>query len=424
VLIPPEPRRTWLSGYNFAMDIGIIGAGASGIFAALTAARIGAHVTLFDHNAEIGKKLLVTGSGRCNLTNAALSPEKYTCADPAWMQAFLQAFPLEALLAELDALGIPTHHSDDGWYYPLSDSAHSVVDILRQALIAHGVELRLSTEVVDFWPQGEGFAVRLPSGEPARRQSFDKLVVAAGGKAYPALGSRGELFPTLARLGHTVVPLVPALGPLTLSLGAWKALQGLRFDVKTGIWAGDELLGESFGNVIFTDWGMNGPGVMNLSHLAARRQGEKLSLSLDFGAAFGQEWERRLAKDNPAPLKAVLEAFFPPKAAEFFLAQAHIPPEARMRELSRAQIQQLQRILRATRLPITGIKGFEQSQVSAGGVPVGEVDARTCQSRLVPGLYLVGETLDVVGPCGGFNLHFAFGSGCLAGRNLSSLSAG
>jgi len=403
------------------MNIGIIGAGASGIFAALTAARSGAHVTLFDHNAEIGKKLLVTGSGRCNLTNAALSPEKYTCADPAWMQAFLQAFPLQALLAELDTLGIPTHHSDDGWFYPLSDSAHSVVDILRQALIAHGVELRLSTEVVDFWQQGGGFAVRLPSGEPARTQSFDKLVVAAGGKAYPALGSRGELFPMLERLGHTVVPLVPALGPLTLSLGAWKALQGLRFDVKTGIWAGDELLGESFGNLIFTAWGMNGPGVMNLSHLVARQPGQKLSLSLDFGAAFGQEWELRLAKDNPATLKAVLEAFFPPKAAEFFLAQAHIPPEARMRELSRAQAQQLSSTLRATRLPITGIKGFEQSQVSAGGVPVGEVDAHTCQSRLVPGLYLVGETLDVVGPCGGFNLHFAFGSGCLAGRDLAGL---
>ena len=117
------------------------------------------------------------------------------------------------------------------------------------------MELRLSTQVVDFWQQGSGFTVRLPSGEPARTQSFDRLVVAAGGKAYPALGSRGELFPTLARLGHTIVPLVPALGPLTLSLGAWKALQGLRFDVKTGIWAGEELLGESFGNVIFTAWG-------------------------------------------------------------------------------------------------------------------------------------------------------------------------
>jgi hypothetical protein len=286
------------------------------------------------------------------------------------------------------------------------------------------VELRLSTQVVDFWQQGSGFTVRLPSGEPARTQSFDRLVVAAGGKAYPALGSRGELFPTLARLGHTIVPLVPALGPLTLQLGDWKALQGLRFDVKTGIWAGQELLGESFGNVIFTVWGMNGPGVMNLSHLAARRQGKKLNLSLDFGAAFGDEWERRLAKDKPAPLKALLEAFFPPKAADFFLAQAHIPPEARLRELSRAQAQQLSSTLRVTRLPITGTKGFDQSQVSAGGVPVGEVDARTCQSRFIPGLYLVGEMLDVVGPCGGFNLHFAFGSGCLAGRHLASLSAG
>jgi len=406
------------------MDIGIIGAGASGIFAALAAAQGSAHVTLFDHNAEIGKKLLVTGSGRCNLTNAALSLEKYTCADQSWMQAFLQAFPLQALLLELDALGIPTHHSDDGWYYPLSDSAHSVVDILRHALLARGVELRLSTQVMDFWQKGSGFAVRFPSGEPARTQSFDRLVVAAGGKAYPALGSRGELFPILARLGHTIVPLLPALGPLALSLGAWKALQGLRFDVKTGIWAGQELLGESFGNVIFTAWGMNGPGVMNLSHLAAQRQGQKLSLSLDFGAAFGQEWERRLAKDNPAALKAVLEAFFPPKAAEFFLAQAHIPLEAHTRELSRAQMQQLSSTLRATHLPITGTKGFEHSQVSAGGVPVGEVDPRTCQSRVIPGLYLVGETLDVVGPCGGFNLHFAFGSGYLAGRHLAGLGWG
>jgi len=120
----------------------------------------------------------------------------------------------------------------------------------------------------------------------------------------------------------------------------------------------------------------------------------------------------------------VLEAFFPPKAADFFLAQAHVPPEARLRELSRAQAQQLSSTLRVTRLPITGTKGFDQSQVSAGGVPVGEVDARTCQSRFIPGLYLVGEMLDVVGPCGGFNLHFAFGSGCLAGRHLASLSAG
>jgi len=189
--------------------------------------------------------------------------------------------------------------------------------------------------------------------------------------------------------------------------------------VKTGIWSGQELLGESFGNVIFTAWGLNGPGVMNLSHLAARQPSQKLSLSLDFGAAFGDEFERRLSKDNQANLKAVLEAFFPPKAAEFFLAQARISPKARLAELLRAQAQQLWSTLRDTRLPITGTKGFDQSQVTAGGVPVGEVDPLTCQSRRIPGLYLVGETLDVVGPCGGYNLHFAFGSGYLAGRDLA-----
>jgi predicted flavoprotein YhiN len=158
---------------------------------------------------------------------------------------------------------------------------------------------------------------------------------------------------------------------------------------------------------------------MNLSHLAARQPSQKLSLSLDFGAAFGDEFERRLSKDNQANLKAVLEAFFPPKAAEFFLAQARISPKARLAELLRAQAQQLWSTLRDTRLPITGTKGFDQSQVTAGGVPVGEVDPLTCQSRRIPGLYLVGETLDVVGPCGGYNLHFAFGSGYLAGRDLA-----
>ncbi|MFZ3070137.1 MAG: FAD-dependent oxidoreductase, partial [Anaerolineaceae bacterium] len=134
------------------MDIAVIGAGASGIFAALGASQTHAHVTLIDHNPTVGKKLLVTGSGRCNLSNAQLSPEAYACADPDWMRQFFAGFPLAALLETLAALGIPTHHSEDGWYYPLSDSAHSVVEILQNALAIRRVELRLSTQVVDFYP--------------------------------------------------------------------------------------------------------------------------------------------------------------------------------------------------------------------------------------------------------------------------------
>lgn len=411
------------------MDIAVIGAGASGIFAALAASQSGARVTLIDHNARIGKKLLVTGSGRCNLSNSGLSPEAYSCADPDWMRQFLLAFPLTSLIQELEGYGIPVHHSQDGWYYPLSDSAHAMVEILQNALEIHEVELLLSTQVTDFQLAGGHFLVHFPSRKPARTRSFDKLVLAAGGKAYPALGSRGELFPSLARCGHAVVPLLPALGPLELELGSFKSLQGQRLDVASAIYAGTECLGQSHGNIIITPWGMNGPGVMNLSHLAARylesqsqnRLRQRLTLTLDllayYAEAFGNLLDQR--KTSRSSVKAFLEAFFVPRVAEFFLAENNISTEMPLRDLSEGQLTQLVERLHNVSFTIVNLKGFEQSQLSAGGVPVTEVDPCTCQSRLIPGLYLVGETLDVVGPCGGFNLHFAFGSGCLAGRQLA-----
>ncbi len=407
------------------MEIAVVGAGASGIFAALAAAQTGNRVTLFDHNAEIGKKLLVTGSSRCNISNAMVSAESYTCADERCMRAFFQAYPPARLRSLLDALGIPTYSTADGWYYPLSNSAHSVVEILRADLLARGVALALSTQVVDLRREEGGFALRFPSGEPARERFFDKVVLAAGGKAYPSLGSRGELFPVLARMGHSVVPLVPALGPLTLSLGAWKALQGLRFDVGTAVYAGEQRLGGSLGNVIFTAKGLNGPGVMNISHLAARRSQENLSLVLDFCAPF----EASLSDDalssvgSASPL-AFFNRFFPPKASRFFLEYAGIGVGQENEPLTSDELQKLLAALRSVTLPILGIRSFDESQLSAGGVPVTEVRPDTCESTLIPGLYLVGETLDVVGPCGGYNLHFAFTSGTLAGLDLAGLAAG
>lgn len=410
--------------YNRVMEIAVIGAGASGIFAALAAAQTGNRVTLFDHNAEIGKKLLVTGSSRCNISNAMVTAEKYACADKGWMHAFFQAYPPARLRSLLDALGIPIYSTADGWYYPLSNSAHSVVEILRADLLARGVALALSTQVVDLRREEGGFALRFPSGEPARERFFDKVVLAAGGKAYPSLGSRGELFPVLARLGHSVVPLVPALGPLVVALGKFQDLRGLRFDVGAAVYAGKQCLGASYGNVIFTARGLNGPGVMNLSHLAARRSQEKLSLVLDFCFAFesalSDENVKLAASKNPL---VFLNRFFPPKASRFFLEYVGIGEGQEKEPLDPDELQKLLAALRSVTLPILGIRSFDESQLSAGGVPVTEVSPDTCESTLIPGLYLVGETLDVVGPCGGYNLHFAFTSGTLAGLDLAELAA-
>lgn len=410
--------------YNRVMEIAVIGAGASGIFAALAAAQAGNRVSLFDHNVEIGKKLLVTGSSRCNISNANVGAEKYACADEGWMRAFFQAYPPARMLGLLDALGIPTYSTADGWYYPLSNSAQSVVEILKADLLARGVSLWLSTQVVDLRRSNGGFALRFPSGEPARERFFDKVVLAAGGKAYPTLGSRGELFPVLARLGHSVVPLVPALGPLVLSLGKFQALQGLRFDVGTAVYAGKQRLGASFGNVIITAKGLNGPGVMNISHLAARRGGQSMNLELDFLSAFESAFSAdALDRANGVSPLAFLNRFFPPKASRFFLEYAGIEAGQEDKPLAPDALQELLAALRRVSLPILGTRSFDESQLSAGGVPVTEVRPDSCESTLVPGLYLVGETLDVVGPCGGYNLHFAFTSGTLAGLHLAGLAA-
>lgn len=403
------------------MEIAVIGAGPSGIMAALQAAKGRAHVSLFDHNDKIGRKLLVTGSGRCNLSNANLDPQLYTCADPAWMAAFLESFPLKTALQAFGEQGILTHHTEDGWYYPLSDSAHAVVALLEEALQRAGVTLRLATGVSAIEYSHPGFLLNTHSKGRDSFEHFDRLVVAAGGRAYHTLGSRGELFSSLSRLGHTCLPLCPALGPILVSLGSFRVLQGLRFDVRARILQAQALLGETFGNVILTGEGFNGPGVMNLSHLVALHPHQTLTLQLDFLAHFTESFTTRLKSRRMAPfsLLAHLEGFFPPKAALFFANRASLDPQKRLGELTSAERQQLLSGLQDVRFIISGAGNFTNSQITVGGVSVGEVQPHTLQSRLVPGLYLVGETLDVAGPCGGYNLHLAFGSGYLAGKSLA-----
>jgi hypothetical protein len=405
------------------MDIAIIGAGASGILAALEAARKRSHrVVLFEKNQNIGRKLLVTGSGRCNVSNDAVRPRAYTCGDEAWMGQLLSNFRVTELCTLFGQLGIPLQKTDDGWYYPLSESAHSVVEILQENLLNRRVELRVGTTVTAISPSkdGKGFDLTYESAVAIEKEHFDALVVACGGNAYPPLGSNGNFFKQLAALGHCVQPLLPALGPIYVQLGGFKALQGLRFDAHTCILKAGEVLGQSEGNVIITEKGFNGPGVMNLSHLVSLHPRESLELCLNLAKPVQAAFEEGLAT-SMLSVRAFLLGFFPPKMVDAFLEMGELKPDLKVDGLTLHQWERLVRSLSNQTFEVTGCGNGMVSQVSVGGVPVTEVNADTLESKLVPGLYLVGETLDVVGPCGGFNLHFAFATGAKAGWALAGM---
>jgi predicted Rossmann fold flavoprotein len=393
--------------------IGIIGAGPAGIMAALQAARAGGRIMLFEGNQGVGRKLAVTGSGRCNITNARIDPGRYTCADMAFVSRVLEGFGHRDLVDFLEEIAVPVIAMPDGWCYPRSGSAAAVVAAFAAALDLAGVELHLGERVASFLSLAGGWRIT-----GAVEYQVDHLIVAAGGYAQPNLGSRGDLFPPLDRIGHTVLPSRPALAPVMADMRRLHKLQGVRLDIGLQVWQGSVLLADNTGNAIFTQWGLNGPAAMDLSHLISSRSGEELNLVINFIAgaeALMGELLNRFA-GSAWPAAVVLSALLPPKVAHFILQGAGLPPEMVMNELSGQSKQEIWRSLTATRVLVQGTRGFEFAQVSAGGVPVTEIDPATMASKRARALFLAGEVLDVVGPCGGYNLQFAFSSGALAGR--------
>jgi predicted Rossmann fold flavoprotein len=404
------------------MHIAVIGAGPAGIAAALQAAWQGTAVTLFERNADVGRKLLVTGSGRCNLTNDAVAPGKYACADPQWIHTQLGSFGVQEMTGFLRRVGILMYKTSDGWYYPLSNSAHSVVETFHQALLLANVKLRMKSPVLEIQHTEKRFLLSLADEGSEGSGYYEKVVVAAGGMAQPKFGSRGELFPVLEKLGHTLLPKRPALAPVEADLQSLKHLLGVRLDAGVGLWKDGHRVAETAGNIIFTEWGINGPGVMDISHSISADPDAKFELSLDFLRFFETEFSDLLKEkqQTPIPLKVFLEAFFSPKIASLLPQLAGLSEGVTLDHVNDAALQKMIEAFRNVRVKVKGVKGFDVCQLSAGGIPVTEVDPLTLESRVVKGLHLTGETLDVVGPCGGFNLHFAFSSGALAGLAAAS----
>ena len=398
-------------------NIIIIGGGASGMMAALTAAELpGTRVVLFERQQRVGRKLLATGNGRCNLTNTGAALPNYHGENPDFAAPALAAFPPEAALDFFRSLGLVTVEEHGGRVYPLSNSANSVVDVLRFALEAKGVELRAAEPVRELKRDKGGFAVVTDT----ETLHADKLIVACGGAAGAKLGGVSDGYTLLNMLGHKRTALYPALVQLLTAPDYPRALKGVRADCALRLFAGKNLLAESAGELQFTETGVSGPAAFDVSRAAATG-GKGLMLSVDFlkdcAEADVLDLLRRRRESLPElPAADMLTGMLHNRLGKMLVRYAGLNASAPLKELGEAELKRLASACKDFRLELRGTEGFDNAQVTAGGVKTSGFNPETLESWFVPGLFACGEVLDIDGDCGGYNLQWAWASGRLAGR--------
>ena len=400
------------------MTVAVIGGGAAGLTAALTAAEGGAEVVLLERQGRVGRKLLATGNGRCNLTNLHGETEHWHGADPAFARPALAAFGPEEAVEFFRTLGLLTVAEPSGRVYPLSDQAGSVVDVLRFAVQAAGVTVRTDFDVTALQPDGKGFRIR--SAEETLRA--ERVILCCGGMAGGPLGGARSGYDLLKALGHRMTKLYPALVQLRTDPTWVRSLKGVRADAALTLRRGDEVLAAGEGEVQFTDYGVSGPAVFELSRAASTAGGE-LTLTLDLlrGTDFAEVLallERRCAALPELTVNDLFTGMLHNRLGRTAARYTGLALDASLSALGRRDLRRAAGAVKAFALPVTGTQGFDSAQVTAGGARTEEFDPRTLQSRLIPGLYAAGELLDVDGDCGGYNLQWAWASGRLAGRLL------
>ena len=401
------------------MRVLIIGAGASGMTAALTAARAGHGVTLFERQSRVGRKLSATGNGRCNLTNTGADASHYHGEDPDFVRPALEMFTVWDAIAMFRGIGLITREEYGGRVYPLSNSAASVTDTLRFALEAEGVRLAAGDRVRSLERRGGVFAVTTESGA---RHEGEAAIVACGGLAGEKLGGGKDGYELLKSLGHTRTPLYPALAQICTAPEFPRALKGVKADCAMRLLRGRETLAESAGEALFAETGVSGPAAFDLARTVSTA-GDGLTLSLDLlrDLSFGEALAHLRTRAERAPQLTAGELFIgavPNRLARMLAKYAGLRQDAPAASLDARALKALAGAAKNFALPVRGTEGFANAQVTAGGIKTSEFDPATLRSRIVPGLYACGEVLDIDGDCGGYNLQWAWSSGHLAGRLL------
>lgn len=402
-------------------NVTIVGGGASGMMAAITAASAGAEVTLVEQNDRVGKKILSTGNGRCNYTNLRQEPSCYHSENPSFPWGIIRQFDAQKTIEFFKQLGI-VPKSRDGYLYPNSDQASSVLDVLRMECRRLHVDIRTDCKCTEIRPVKSGFRLRTKSGS----LSAGRLILAAGSSASSVAGS-GDLGYTLARqLGHRLVPVVPALVQLRCREDFYKSIAGVRVQGEVAIFADDACIAKDQGEIQLTNYGISGIPVFQVSGAAAAalQKGQSVKAVLDFMPE--RSWESFLAflreRARTRPEKTLEEFFvglFPKKLCNLWIRLSRIPGNQAVGSLDGQQLKELGLWIRQFETVVTAANPFSQAQVCRGGVDTRDVHPRTLESRLIPGLYFAGELLDVDGLCGGYNLQWAWSSGYVAGKEAA-----
>jgi predicted Rossmann fold flavoprotein len=398
------------------MRLAVIGGGASGMTAAITAARLGADVTIYERTDRVGKKILATGNGRCNMTNTGADETHYYGADRRFVRGALMRFDVLSTLDFFAQLGIVAKTEDEGRVYPYSSQASSVLDVLRFELERLGVRIVTGFEVKEIKRLKNGFEIAAYNGV---RELCDKVIMAVGGKASPQLGSNGSGYDILKKLGHTVTPLYPALVQIKTETGFVKPLKGIKLDAEISIVKGGKKVRTEFGELLFTEYGISGLPVFKASVEVCGAK--NASVLIDMMPEYNEnEVLSMLRARRGVTLENYFVGMLNKRLGQTVLKHCGIAPLSRSSDsLTDNELLRAAHAVKSLELRIEGTMSWNNAQATMGGINVREVSPSTMESKIVKGLYITGELLDVCGDCGGYNLQWAWSSGMAAGTDAA-----
>lgn len=406
----------------------IIGGGAAGMMAAAFAAKNGNRVEVFEKNEKLGKKLFITGKGRCNITNAADLEDFFSAvtSNPKFLYSAFYSFTNEQVISFFEELGVKTKVERGGRVFPVSDHSSDVIQALKSEMERLGVKINLNAEVKELITEksstGETVnGIRLVSG---KKISGDAVIVATGGISYPSTGSTGDGYRFARRCGHKVSELSPSLVPMEVKEWYAGELMGLSLrNIEIRITDGKKKLYQEFGEMLFTHYGVTGPVILSASSVVGKKlKDTELTLHIDLKPALTEEQlDKRVLREfetnHNRQFKNAVDSLFPSKLRPVIVELSGIPEEKKVHEITKEERLRFVRLIKDFTMTLTGLRGYNEAIITKGGVSVKEIDPGTMESKLVKGLYFAGEVLDLDAVTGGYNLQIAWSTGYLAGMN-------